>query len=44
MANKVPKNLQETIVEDKLALDFLRVFPKLNDTQRDDIRKIIDEA
>ena len=44
MANKVPQNLQETIVEDKLALDFLRVFPKLNDTQRDDIRRIIDDA
>lgn len=30
LAKKVPQNLRETIVEDKLAVDFLRVFPKLD--------------
>ena len=43
-AKKVPQNLQETIVDDKLAVDFLRVFPKLNETQRGILKKMIEQA
>lgn len=44
LARKVPQNLRETLVEDELAVDFLRVVPKLNNVQRREIRKIIDET
>lgn len=44
LAKKVPQNFQETIVEDKLAVDFLRVFPKLNETQRGIVEKMIEQA
>ena len=44
LAKKVPQNFQDTIVEDKLAVDFLRVFPKLNETQRGIVEKIIEQA
>ena len=44
LARKVPKNLQETIVQDTLAVDFLRVVPKFNDEQRKIIKQIIDNA
>lgn len=44
LAKKVPQNFQETIVEDKLAVNFLRVFPKLNKTQRGILEKIIEQA
>ncbi|MBR6712175.1 MAG: helix-turn-helix transcriptional regulator [Selenomonadaceae bacterium] len=44
LAKKVPQNFQETIVDDKLAVDFLRIFPKLNETQRGIVEKIIEQA
>ncbi len=44
LAKKVPQNFQDTIVDDKLAVDFLRVFPKLNDAQRKKVQKIIDDT
>ena len=44
LAKKVPQNFQDTIVEDKLAVDFLRVFPKLNETQRGILEKMIEQA
>lgn len=44
LAKKVPQNFQETIVDDKLAVDFLRVFPKLNSTQRGMLKFMIEQA
>ena len=44
LAKKVLQNFQETIVDDKLAVDFLRIFPKLNETQRGIVEKIIEQA
>ena len=44
LAKKVPQNFQETVVDDKLAVDFLRIFPKLNETQRGIVEKIIEQA
>lgn len=43
LANKVPKKLQENIVNDTLVVDFLRVAPKMNPQHRDALRGIIDE-
>ena len=43
LAKKVPQNFQETIVDDKLAVDFLRIFPKLNNAQREQLQKIIEQ-
>ena len=43
-AKKVPQNFRETIANDKLIADFLRVVPKLNDTQRGILEKIIQQA
>lgn len=43
-AKKVPQNFRDAIVDDKLVVDFLRVVPKLNETQRDIIEKIIEMA
>jgi len=34
LAKKVPQNLKNNLVEDNLAVDFLRVVPKLNQEQR----------
>ena len=44
LAKKVLQNFQETIVDDKLAVDFLRIFPKLNETQHGIVEKIIEQA
>ena len=44
LANKVPQNLQETIVQDTLAVDFLRVVPKFSNDQRRAVEKIINNA
>ena len=44
LAKKVPQNLQETILDDKLVADFLRVAPKLNDTQRGIVETIIKQT
>ena len=44
LAKKVPQNLRETIVDDELAVDFLRVVSKFNNLQRREIRKIIEET
>lgn len=41
---KVPQNFRETIAQDKLIADFLRVVPKLNETQRGILEKIIQQA
>lgn len=34
LAKKVPQNLKNNLVENNLAVDFLRVIPKLNQEQR----------
>lgn len=34
LAKKVPQNLKNNLVENNLAVDFLRVVPKLNQEQR----------
>ncbi len=44
LARKVPQNFQDTIVDDKLAVDFLRVFPKLDKNQRGILETIIKQA
>ena len=44
LANKIPQNLQETIIQEPLAVDFLRTVPKFNVTDREEIRKIIEKA
>lgn len=44
LANKIPQNLQETIVQEPLAVDFLRTVPKFNVNDREEIRKIIEKA
>lgn len=44
LAKKIPQNLQETILDDKLVADFLRVAPKLNETQRGIVETIIKQA
>lgn len=44
LAKKVPQNFQDTVVQDKLAVDFLRVVPKFNAKQRKAVKEIIDEA
>ena len=44
LANKIPQNLQETIVQDSLAVDFLRTVPKFNATERAEISKFIERA
>ena len=42
MANKIPQNLQETIVQDTLAVDFLRTVPKFSMDEREEVRKLIE--
>ena len=44
LANKIPQNLQDTIIQEPLAVDFLRTVPKFNVTDREEIRKIIEKA
>ena len=44
LAKKVPQNLQGAIFDDKLVVDFLRVAPKLNETQRGIMQTIIRQA
>lgn len=44
LANKIPQNLQETIVQDTLAVDFLRTVPKFNANDRDEIIKFIERV
>ena len=44
LANKVPQNLQETIVQDTLAVDFLRTVPKFNSDEREEISKFIERV
>lgn len=44
LAKKVPQNLKNNLVEDNLAVDFLRVIPKFNQEQRAAIQKIIEDA
>ena len=44
LAKKVPQNLRETIVDDELAVDFLRVVSSFNILQRRAIRNIISET
>jgi transcriptional regulator with XRE-family HTH domain len=41
LAQKIPQNLQKTIVEDTLAVDFLRVVPKFSNRDREAVLKII---
>lgn len=43
-ARKVPKNIQETIVNDDFVLDFLRVAPQLDRGQRKQIKAIIEKT
>lgn len=43
-AKKVPQNLQETIVQDPLAVDFLRVVSKFDSDQRREVKRLIDIA
>ena len=42
LANKIPQNLQETIVQDTLAVDFLRTVPKFSMDEREEVRKLIE--
>lgn len=42
LANKIPQNLQETIVQDTLAVDFLRTVPKFSMNDREEVRKLIE--
>lgn len=42
LANKIPQNLQETIVQDTLAVDFLRTVPKFSMDEREKVRKFIE--
>lgn len=44
LAKKVPQKFQDTILDDKLVVDFLRVAPKLNDTQRGIVETIIKQT
>lgn len=44
LANKVPQNLQDTIVQDTLAVDFLRTVPKFNSDDREEISKFIERV
>ena len=44
LAKKIPQNLQETIVQDTLAVDFLRVVNKFDKSQREEVRRIIKNA
>ena len=44
LARKVPQNLQETIVQDSLAVDFLRTVPKFNAAEREEISKFIERV
>lgn len=41
-ARKVPKTIQETIVNDDFVVNFLRVAPRLDAYQREQIKAIID--
>lgn len=43
LAKKVQQNLKNNLVEDNLAVDFLRVIPKLNQEQRAAVQKILDD-
>lgn len=44
LANKIPQNLQDTIVQDTLAVDFLRTVPKFNSDDREEISKFIERV
>lgn len=44
LAKKIPQNLQETIVQDTLAVDFLRVVNRFDENQREKVRRIIESA
>ena len=44
LANKIPQNLQETIVQEPLVVDFLRTVPKFNMDDREEIRRFIDKV
>ena len=44
LARRVPQNLQETIVQDPLAVDFLRTVSKFNVTERTEISRFIERA
>ena len=44
LAKKIPQNLQETIVQDTLAVDFLRVVNKFDKDKREEVRRIIKEV
>lgn len=44
LAQKVPDNMRQTLVQDTLAVDFLRVVHKFNKDQRDIIKMFIDNV
>lgn len=44
LANKVPEDIRKTIVDDKLAADFLRKVQGFSPEQREKLRKFIDET
>lgn len=44
LANKIPQNLQDTIVQDTLAVDFLRTVSKFNSDEREEISKFIERV
>lgn len=44
LAQKVPKNLQKTIVDDPLAVNFLRAVPKLSEKQRQEVEELINKT
>ena len=44
LARKIPQNFQETIVQDPLAVDFLRVVSRFSPIEREEVRKFIDNV
>ena len=43
LARKVPSDLRDTIVTDELVLDFLRVAPMMNESQRAQLKSMVND-
>jgi transcriptional regulator with XRE-family HTH domain len=44
LANKIPENMRKTIVDDNLAIEFLRKMDDLSEEQRKKIREFIEKV
>ena len=44
LADKIPQNLHNTVVQDNLAVDFLRTVSKFSDEDRAEIRNLINNV